>query len=267
MNKEQRAYIKIVNDSSPTEIYIKKTGWEGVNLDNHLHPKFQIIYMLSGTLRIQIGENNYFVPEKHIAWIPKGIEHKLSSNNKRISIVIFYCNLMFEPGDRRNNFYIYNTNAVISETLKFLATGNTIISIDESKDLYNYALGFLNFLPIMNKNLEFMFQAKVIPNDPRIRPVLKYIVEHSNEEITLASLAEKFGFSVRNLSRLLQGSGIRFNRYLNQQRIIRAIELFTDGGKTMQQIAFDVGFSTPNNFNRVFKQITGTSPGGFLRDK
>lgn len=80
-------------------------------------------------------------------------------------------------------------------------------------------------------------------------------------------MAEKFGFSVRNLSRLLQGSGIRFNRYLNQQRIIRAIELFTDGGKTMQQIAFDVGFSTPNNFNRVFKQITETSPGGFLRDK
>ena len=181
--------------------------------------------------------------------------------------MIFYCNLKFEPGDRRNNFYIYNTNAVISETLKFLATGNAKISIDESKDLYNYALGFLNFLPIMNKNLEFMFQAKVIPNDSRIRPVLKYIVEHSNEDITLASLAEKFGFSVRNLSRLLQGSGIRFNRYLNQQRIIRAIELFTDGGKTMQQIAFDVGFSTPNNFNRVFKQITGTSPGGFLRDK
>lgn len=44
MNKEQRAYINIINDSSPTEIYIKKTGWEGVNLDNHSHPKFQIIY-------------------------------------------------------------------------------------------------------------------------------------------------------------------------------------------------------------------------------
>ena len=28
----------------------------------------------------------------------------------------------------------------------------------------------------------------------------------------------------------------------------------------MQQIAYETGFSTPNNFNRVFKQITGTSP-------
>lgn len=40
----------------------------------------------------------------------------------------------------------------------------------------------------------------------------------------------------------------------------RAIELFSDGGKTMKQIAYETGFSTPNNFNRVFRQITGTSP-------
>ena len=31
--------------------------------------------------------------------------------------------------------------------------------------------------------------------------------------------------------------------------------------KDWQQIAYETGFSTPNNFNRVFKQVTGTSPG------
>lgn len=59
---------------------------------------------------------------------------------------------------------------------------------------------------------------------------------------------------------------------MNHQRVVRAIELFSDGGKTLQQVAYEAGFSTPNHFNRVFRQVTGMSPGVFfgknrLRDR
>lgn len=47
---------------------------------------------------------------------------------------------------------------------------------------------------------------------------------------------------------------------------MRAIELFADGGKTMQQIAYEVGFATSNHFNRVFRQITGVSPNAFVKN-
>ena len=53
-------------------ILIKKTGWEEVNLPGHVHGKCQIIYTLAGTLHVEIGSESYFVPEKHIAWIPQG---------------------------------------------------------------------------------------------------------------------------------------------------------------------------------------------------
>lgn len=54
---------------------------------------------------------------------------------------------------------------------------------------------------------------------------------------------------------------------MNHQRIMRAIELFTDGGRTLQQVAYEVGYSTPNHFNRVFKQVTGVSPRIFFSEK
>lgn len=73
MNAEQKEYISLINRSDKDEILIKKTGWEEINLAGHAHHgKYQIIYTLSGTLHVQIGAENYFVPEKHIAWIPKG---------------------------------------------------------------------------------------------------------------------------------------------------------------------------------------------------
>ncbi|MDE6803279.1 MAG: helix-turn-helix domain-containing protein, partial [Muribaculaceae bacterium] len=35
----------------------------------------------------------------------------------------------------------------------------------------------------------------------------------------------------------------------------------------IQEIAYETGFSTPGNFNRVFKQITGTNPSTFCKKK
>jgi AraC-like DNA-binding protein len=105
-----------------------------------------------------------------------------------------------------------------------------------------------------------------IPNDARLHPILAYLQEHLHENLKMPQLAAHFGFSVRNLSRLFNESGIRFSYYVNNLRIMRAIELFADGGRTMQQIAYEVGFATPNHFNRVFRQITGVSPNAFVKN-
>lgn len=90
MNNEQRAYISSIKDSAQEEIFIKKTGWEEISLSGHSHNKHQIIYTLSGTLHVQIGSTSYFVPEKHIGWIPKNVEHELCSKNRQVSLVIYY---------------------------------------------------------------------------------------------------------------------------------------------------------------------------------
>ena len=93
MNQEQESYISLIKQTSKETIRIKKTGWEEIKLPGHAHEKCQIIYTLSGTLHVQIGSTSYFVPEKHIAWIPGCTEHELSSKNRQVSLVIFYLSL------------------------------------------------------------------------------------------------------------------------------------------------------------------------------
>lgn len=66
MNQEQKDYIRLLDSSSVYDILIKKMGWEEISLHAHSHEKCQIIYTLSGTLHIQIEDDSYFVPEKHI---------------------------------------------------------------------------------------------------------------------------------------------------------------------------------------------------------
>lgn len=112
----------------------------------------------------------------------------------------------------------------------------------------------------MNPETEFLFKTVVIPNDSQLYPVIKYIEQHISEDLRLEQLAIHFGFSVRNLSRMFSESGLHFSSYLNHLRIMRAVELLTDGNDNIQKIAYNTGFSSPSSFNRVFKQIVGTSP-------
>lgn len=88
---------------------------------------------------------------------------------------------------------------------------------------------------------------------------------HLSQDLCIEDVASTFGFSVRNLTRLFTNSGIRFVHYLNYQRVVRAIELLTDHAMNIEQVAYEVGFNSPNSFSRVFKHITGESPSTYVR--
>lgn len=253
MNHEQINYLGIIRESEVHEILVKKTGWEDIHITEHIHQKFQIIYTLSGTLHVYIGSTSYFVPEKHIAWIPAHTAHRLTSNNRQASLVIFYASLPLPlPSEAQSQFAIYPVNPLISENLKFLAT-------------FVPSISFFRMQASICPHTKRLFKNVVLSNDSRLPAILEYMTDHLQEELKIGDVAAQFGLSVRNLSRLFNASGIHFCNYLNRQRIIRAIELASDGEKNMKQVAYEVGFNIPTNFNRVFKQVTGMSPREFLK--
>lgn len=266
MNDEQREYLAHIGASDREEILIKRTGWEAINLPTHAHEKFQIIYTLSGTLHIKIGSNTYFVPERHLAWIPSRTKHKISSNSRQVALICFYIDLPVEGDqDPKALFYIWGIRPLIGENLKFIASHAPCIRCSTHPDLYRYASSFFNLMPQINPKETFLLRPLIIPNDPRLTPVLNYINRHLSDRLDMELLASRFHLSTRNLSRLFNTSKIRFSSLVNHWRILRAIELMSDRDKTIQEIAYEVGFNTPNSFNRVFKQITGTSPRMYLQ--
>ena len=266
MNDEQREYLAHIGASDREEILIKRTGWEAINLPTHAHEKFQIIYTLSGTLHIKIGSNTYFVPERHLAWIPSRTKHKISSNSRQVALICFYIDLPVEGDqDPKALFYIWGIRPLIGENLKFIASHAPCIRCSTHPDLYRYASSFFNLMPQINPKETFLLRSLIIPNDPRLTPVLNYINRHLSDRLDMELLASRFHLSTRNLSRLFNTSKIRFSSLVNHWRILRAIELMSDRDKTIQEIAYEVGFNTPNNFNRVFKQITGTAPRMYLQ--
>jgi len=92
----------------------------------------------------------------------------------------------------------------------------------------------------------------------------KFIEQHSGEEISLTRLAKAVNISPTHLSeKFKQVTGINFVDYVARTRFDKARKLLADGDLRISEIAFEVGFQSLSQFNRVFKKLSGNSPSAY----
>jgi AraC-like DNA-binding protein/ligand-binding sensor protein len=90
---------------------------------------------------------------------------------------------------------------------------------------------------------------------------LSYIRNHFTEPIGLDDVAEAACTSKRNLSRIFKSkSGLTVLEVIQQMRITEACRLLQNGDTTCAKAAFDCGFGTVQQFNRVFRKIKDCTP-------
>ncbi len=95
----------------------------------------------------------------------------------------------------------------------------------------------------------------------QVRPALDFIKDHYSSSIKISELASECHMSESHFRRLFEENiGLTPVEYLNRIRILQACELIRRTGKSMEEVAVKVGFTTTSTFNRNFKRITGTSP-------
>lgn len=266
MNEEQEYYLKQIENSPKDDILIKRTGQEAILLPPHQHRQIQVVMAHRGTLHITIEEQEYFVPEGYLAWIPAGVHHALSSNNRLITMDIFYLPAEIADNEQGRKFIVYYNSTWIAANLQYISSKNNTIT-PANRNLYRFCRAFFSQLTTIEESLILPLQG-VLLNIPQVlKEALHYIHRHLADELRIAEVAQFVGLSVRTLNRMMQNAGISFSSYLNYQRITRALELIADGQMNMKQIAFAMGFSSASNFNRTFKQLMGASPKNFIQTK
>lgn len=81
----------------------------------------------------------------------------------------------------------------------------------------------------------------------------------------MESVARALGMSVRSLRRRLEAEGKAYNDILSEARATTAKRLLDDPRRSIQEIAYDMGFADPNTFSRAFKRWTGMTPSACRR--
>jgi AraC-like DNA-binding protein len=77
--------------------------------------------------------------------------------------------------------------------------------------------------------------------------------------------ARSLGISVRTLRRRLAEEGTSFSAVVSEAMAVVATDLLRDPRRTIQEAAFELGFSEASTFHRAFRRWTGTTPSAFRR--
>ena len=99
---------------------------------------------------------------------------------------------------------------------------------------------------------------------PLILKAREYIEKHKMEPLSLTNVAKAAGASVFHFCKVFhKTTGLKFTDYVARVRLEDARTQLLNPNRRISEVAYDVGFQSLTQFNRVFKRVFGESPTEF----
>ena len=123
---------------------------------------------------------------------------------------------------------------------------------------------------VMNKFTDYVFRFSDVKHIDVIRKAVDYIRKNHQNKISLEEVANHVYLSPSYFSKIFKDEmNCNFNAYLNAVRVEKSKQLLILDKISLIDIAGTVGFEDQSYFSKVFKKMTGVTPGKYreLRGK
>lgn len=119
---------------------------------------------------------------------------------------------------------------------------------------------------IMVRFTDFVFNFSEVKHMDVIYKAVDYIKHHYNEKISLEEVANYVFLSPSYFSKIFKNEmNCNFSTYLNDYRIERSKKLLLNDSINLVDISDMVGFEDQSYFSKVFKKVTGVTPGKYRK--
>jgi transcriptional regulator GlxA family with amidase domain len=110
------------------------------------------------------------------------------------------------------------------------------------------------------------FAPRLNHGDEAILKVQHWLRARGARDVTLATMAEHAALEERTfLRRFRNATGLKPTEYCQHLRVGKAREMLEATTRSIDQIAWDVGYDDAGSFRKVFARITGLAPGDYRR--
>jgi AraC-like DNA-binding protein/ligand-binding sensor protein len=99
-----------------------------------------------------------------------------------------------------------------------------------------------------------------------VQKAREYINKHKMESLSLTAVAKVAGASVFHFCKVFhKATGLKFTDYVARIRLEDARTQLLNPNRRVSEVAYDVGFQSLTQFNRMFKRVFGQSPSEFRK--
>jgi len=265
---------EIITSNKDISVKFQYSEDTGSIVSKHWHRSLEIIYLLSGTLEVNINGLNYSLSENDLILInPLEIHSTVcTTGNTALLLQIPYefCNtyipdiytikFICTPNIKEAEKILY-LNDLKATLFDFYTTYNKkeygyILKINSL--LFNLLFILLNKFSIKDKKFDIKKTDKYIN---RLDLAIDYIKKHYAEQITLDSISQMLYLNPEYFSRFFKKyMGISFLKYVNLIRLEHAYIEILNTDNTISEIAGHNGFRNHKFFIKLFKANYSCSP-------
>lgn len=249
----------------------------------HSHPEFELVYILeshgkriigNSVESFESGDMVFLGDDIPHVWLNDEIFYKGINSLKAKAIVIYFSRDLFG-----NSFYelpeAIEVKKFFSQAIKGVSiTGqtNAIISKKMEKLLkkkgFEVVMGLIEILFLLSKSkdLRYINDDSYVPvsdenKNDRLAAVFQYVKSNYKEEISLDEISKIANLTPTSFCRMFKAKTKKpFVEYLNEIRVSNACKYLIETDLGISEIAYECGYKTASNFNKLFKKLIGTTP-------
>ncbi|NUY55773.1 AraC family transcriptional regulator [Salinivibrio sp. MA351] len=219
----------------------------------HYHQKGQLLFSQHGCMRITLANSVSILPPTRVAWIPGQCKHRVEMQH-----TVGYRSIYFDQRvitQLPTQLMILTTTPLLTEVLERIAL---------SSFTTDWQCGApANLLAVCIDELTSAKEETMtlpLPADYRLSPLLEMDVLPPLKEA-----ATRCGASEKTITRLFKKeTGMSYQQWRQQWRIIKAIELLA-AGKKQGDIAHRLHFASDSAFITFFRTMLGESPRTYMK--
>ena len=228
------------------------------NCGAHFHKNFEFLYVLEDEFTVTVDDKTEIMKKNDFAIILPNQVHAFSTpENVTVWIGVFSEDFIKEfantTSGKIGKKLLFNCSDDETAFLKkhFLTIEkNDILSIKSS--LYMLCSRFL-------KEIELTDSLRQQSN--MAHKSIKFIEENFRNDITLMDMAQNLGYEYHYFSRCFKNMfHTNFKTFLNQYRYDYAKNMILNTDASLTTIAYESGFGSLRNFNRIYKQFANSTP-------
>lgn len=267
----------------PYDTYLCTIPVDFVQVPLHWHEEMELIYVKKGQGIITVNLTQFHVEQGSIVLVLPGQLHSIKREGwNRME----YENIIFHP----HILIPRQFDGCTRDFLMPLFAGTKSVPVHYAPGMKDYALiakildacdalgaqkpqGYGFAIKAQLYQLLFLLESRFQLGEPssqnskqleRMKPVLKYIELHYDEQITIEHMASLIACSSSHFMRSFKEVfHCSFVEYLKDYRLTMSARLLTGSDNTILTVAESVGFDNLSYFNRSFKAKYGMTPGQY----
>lgn len=274
-------FAKILNDIDSELFAIRTFSKPVFATEFHFHKECQINYVIHTTGKRIIGDSIEPFIEGEITFLGSNLPHvwynQVSAEtdavmatsitlfidpDKLISALRYFADPLqieqFLTKAKRGILFQGSDQHIVKKRLLSLTDNSGIKQVIAFLELIDSMVSAVDYSLISSAGFSNHYSLK---DNSKIDKVFRYMFDHYQQEITLEEIAQVANMTKHAFCHYFKTRTQKsFIEFLNEIRVSQAAQMIAQDQNLIGNIAYDCGFGSLSNFNKVFKSIKGLTP-------